>query len=143
MLALNHTLAGAIVAVIVPAPFVPIVALASHFFLDMFPHANGEEPPFSRNLKLQIGIDLALTPLAFAFALWLFPDQWLIITVGVFFGVLPDALWVFWKRGGPQWFQRFLDWAHWIQWGERPNGWIFDAIYALLMAITLYLLSQA
>lgn len=141
MLALNHTLAGAIIAVVVPAPAVPFVALASHFFFDTFPHANGEEPPLSRALKRQIAIDLSLTPFAYAFALLLFPGQWLLITIGVFFSVLPDALWVFWRRGGPQWFQKFLDWAHWIQWGERPNGWVFDAIYAMLFGITLYLLS--
>lgn len=142
MLAINHTLAGATIAVIVPAPLVPAVAVASHFLLDMMPHADGAEPPLPKRIKRQIGIDLALTPFVYLFILWLFPEQWLIVTIGVFFSVMPDALWIFWRRGGPRWFQKFLDWAHWIQWGERPYGWIFDAFYAFLMIFTLVQLAS-
>jgi len=142
MLVINHTLAGAVIAVITPAPLVPLAAFVSHFLLDMMPHADGAEPPLPKILKIQIAIDLALSPFVFLFTLWLFPDQWLIITIGVFFSVLPDTFWIFWRRGGPVWFQRFLDWAHAIQWGERPYGWKLDAIYAILLAITLYLLSR-
>lgn len=141
MLVINHTLSSAIIAVTIPPPFVPIVAFILHFILDTFPHSDGSEPPLPRAIKTQIAIDLALSPLVYAFCIWLFPDQWLIITIGVFFGILPDALWIFWKKGGPKWFQRFLDWAHYIQWGERPYGWILDGIYALLFAVALYLLS--
>lgn len=139
MLAVNHTLTGAIVAVTVPAPLVPVVAMASHFLLDMVPHADGAEPPLPKRIKRQIGIDLALAPFVFAFTVWLFPEQWLIVTIGVFFSVMPDALWIFWRRGGPRWFQKFLDWAHWIQWGERPYGWVYEVIYAALFATILYL----
>ncbi len=142
MLAINHTLAGATIAVIIPAPLVPAVAIASHFLLDMMPHADGAEPPIPKRIKRQIGIDLALTPFVYLFILWLFPEQWLIVTIGVFFSVMPDALWIFWRRGGPRWFQKFLDWAHWIQWGERPYGWIFDAFYAFLMIFTLVQLAS-
>lgn len=142
MLAINHALAGSIIAVTIPAPLVPFAAFASHFLLDMMPHADGAEPPLPRALKIQIIIDLSLLPFAYFFALWLFPEQWHIITIGVFFSVLPDTFWAFWRRGGPQWFQTFLDWAHAIQWGERPYGWKLDVIYALLMGITLFLLSR-
>lgn len=141
MLVLNHTLAGALTAVLVPAPLVPVVAFVSHFLLDMMPHSNGEEPPLSRAMKIQIGIDLVLSPFVFAFTIWLFPHQWFIVTVGVFFGVLPDTLWIFWRRWGPDWFQRFLDWAHWIQWGERSYGWIFDVFYALVFTFFLSIIA--
>lgn len=140
MLAFNHLLAGSVVAVIVPAPLVPVVAFVSHFALDLFPHANGEEPPYSRFLKTQIAIDAVVSVGVIGFLFWLFPTNWPIIMTGAFFGLLPDFLWLLWRRG-PQWLDKFLDWAHWIQWGERPYGWIFDALYAFLFGFTLFALA--
>lgn len=140
MLAFNHILAGSIVAVVVPAPLVPVVAFASHFVLDLFPHAYGEEPPYSRFLKIQVAVDALASLAVIPILLLLFPDQWLIVGVGAFFGLLPDFLWLAWRKG-IKWLDTFLDWAHWIQWGERPYGWIFDAFYGMLMLITLYLLA--
>ena len=136
MLAFNHLMAGSIIATMVPAPLVPIVAFASHFVLDLFPHAHGEEPPYSRFLKTQIAIDAVLSVFVVGLIFWLFPTNWPLIMMGAFFGLLPDFLWIFWKRG-PKWLDKFLDWAHWIQWGERPYGWIFDAYYGLIMVILL------
>lgn len=141
MLAFNHILAGSIVGAIVPAPVVPVVAFATHFVLDLFPHAHGEEPPYSRFLKIQIAIDALLTVVAIGLVLWLFQDRWFIIGVGAFFGLLPDFLWLLWRRG-PKWLDKFLDFAHWIQWGERPYGWIFDAFYGLLMVVILFHLAD-
>lgn len=136
MLAFNHLLAGSIVATIVPAPLVPVVAFASHFILDLFPHAHGEEPPYSRFLKTQIWIDAVVSVAVLVFLFLLFPDNWPIIMTGAFFGFLPDALWILWRKG-PKWLDKFLDFAHWIQWGERPYGWIFDAFYGMTMVIIL------
>ena len=141
MLGFNHILAGSIVGLIVPAPLVPVVAFGSHFILDLFPHAHGEEPPYSRFLKIQIGVDLVVSVILIPIILWLFPDRWLSVAVGAFFGLLPDALWVFWRKGGPKWFQKFLDFAHWIQWGERPYGWMFDAFYGFCMLFALIVMS--
>lgn len=140
MLGFNHLLAGSIVAVIVPAPLVPVIAFTSHFLLDLFPHAHGEEPPFSRFLKIQFGVDAVLCIITIPFLLWLFPDRWFIVGIGAFFGFAPDLLWLFWHRG-PKWLDKFLDWAHWIQWGERPYGWIFDALYGFLFTFTLFVLA--
>ena len=141
MLAFNHILAGSIVGAIVPAPAVPAVAFVSHFILDLFPHAHGEEPPYSRFLKVQIAIDAVLTVVAIGLVLWLFQDRWFIVGVGAFFGLLPDFLWLLWRRG-PKWLDKFLDFAHWIQWGERPYGWIFDAFYGFVMIVILFHLAD-
>ncbi len=142
MLGFNHTLAGSIVAVIVPAPFVPIVALVSHYLLDMLPHfgASDTVKPYTTSFKRLLITDAILCIVALIFAIILFPEQWLIIMIGAFFGTAPDFLWILQNRG-PRWLDIILDWSEWIQWGERPYGWILDAIYALLMAITLYLLA--
>lgn len=141
MLAFNHILAGSIVAAITPTPLVPLVpvfAFVSHFILDLFPHAHGEEPPYSKFLKAQIIFDTMISLVAIGYIVWLFPDRWFMIGVGAFFGLLPDFFWVLWRKGGPEWFQAFLDWAHWIQWGERPYGWMFDLFYGGVMTVILF-----
>jgi hypothetical protein len=137
MLAFNHILAGSIVGAIVPAPLVPFVAFTAHFVMDLFPHAHGEEPPFSRFLKAQIAIDAIFSLLAVGLIFWLFPDKWLIVGIGAFFCLLPDFFWLLWRKG-PKWFDKFLDFAHLIQWGERPYGWIFDVFYGFLMLVALF-----
>lgn len=140
MLGFNHLLAGSIVAVIVPEPLVPVVAFSTHFVLDLFPHSFGEEPPYSRALKIQIAVDAVLCVATLIFLFALFPTKLPLILMGAFFGFLPDCLWIFWRKG-PKWLDRFLDFAHWIQWAEVPYGWIFDGFYGMVMCITLYLLA--
>lgn len=142
MLLFNHALAGATIGAIIPAPLVAPVAFATHFLLDMMPHAHGEEPPFSRFLKVQIAADLVLTVCALGFLYYIFPeDQRFIIGVGALFGMLPDFLWILWKRG-PKWLDKFLDWAHWIQWAEWRHGWAMDALYASLFVYILLLFTD-
>jgi hypothetical protein len=143
MLGFNHALAGSIVAVITPAPLVPFISLASHIVLDMTPHFGETETmyPYTKSFKALLVVDGLLCITGTLFSMWLYPDKWFIVGVGAFFGVLPDFFWLLWHRG-PKWLDKFLDWAQWIQWGERPYGWIFDVFYAMLMCITLYLLSR-
>ena len=143
MLAFNHTLAGSIIAVIAPPPLVPLIALGSHFLLDLTPHFGNSETvkPYTNSFKRLLVLDGFLCIAGLLFAIWLFPAQWFIICVGAFFSVFPDLLWPLWQHG-MKWLDKFLDWAHWIQWGERPYGWIFDAFYGVMMAITLYLLAH-
>ncbi len=143
MLGFNHVLAGSIVAVIAPAPLVPIIAFVSHFLLDLTPHFGRSATvyPYTKAFKLWLITDAILCFAVLAFAISLFPSQWFIICVGAFFGALPDFLWLLRGRAS-RLMDKFLDWAEWIQWGERPYGWIFDATYGFLMVITLFLLSQ-
>lgn len=143
MLGFNHTLAGSIIAVITPTPLVPFVALGSHYLLDMTPHFGRSETvhPYTTQFKRLLVADAVLCTIALLFAMWLFPDMWLVVTVGAFFGALPDFFWLL-KHRGPKWFDKFLSWSERIQWGERPYGWIFDVFYALMMVITLYLLAS-
>lgn len=143
MLGFNHTLAGSIVAVIIPAPMVPIVAFTSHFLLDITPHY-GKDPkvkPGTKRFRLLLAIDGTLCVLAYVLAVSLFPSQWIIIGIGAFFSLLPDFFWLFLKHRISKGFDLFLQWAGDIQWGERPYGWIFDGLYGIVMCITLYLLA--
>ncbi len=144
MLGFNHTLAGSIVAVITPAPLVPFVAFASHFLLDLAPHY-GNDPkvkPGNKAFRRLIAIDGTLCVLAYAFAVLLFPSQWLIIGIGVFFSLLPDFFWLFLKHRLERAFDRFLKWAGDIQWGERPYGWMFDGFYGFIFTLTLLSLAS-
>lgn len=138
MLGFNHVLAGSIVAVITPAPLVPFAAFVSHFLLDLTPHFGNSDRvyPYTKSFKLWLVIDALLCFIGLAFAISLFPDKWLVISLGAFFGALPDFLWLFHHKWQP-WFDRFLNWAERIQWGERPYGWLFDAFYGFVFAFTL------
>lgn len=139
MLGFNHTLAGSIIAILVPAPLVPFVALGSHFILDTTPHFGETETiyPYTKSFIGVIVLDGFLCFVALSIAIWLFPDEWPVICIGAFFGILPDFLWPLWHHG-PKWLDKFLDWAQWIQWGERPYGWMFDVLYAFLFSFTLF-----
>lgn len=138
MLGFNHALSGSIIAVITPAPMVPVVAFVSHYLLDLTPHY-GNDPRLEspKAFKKLLAIDGVLCIGSVIFAIWLFPAQWFMIGVGAFFAVLPDLFWVFLKHRISKSFDKFLDWAGRIQWGERPYGWIFDATYGLLFVLFL------
>jgi hypothetical protein len=94
MLGFNHVLAGSIIAVITPAPLVPLVAFASHFLLDLTPHFGNSDRvyPYTKSFKLWLVIDALLCFVGLAFAISLFSDKWFIISLGAFFGALPDFL---------------------------------------------------
>jgi len=137
-LGFNHALTGSIIAVITPAPLVPLVAFASHYLFDLVPHY-GKDPRLEKkkNLRLLIAIDGLLCIAVFAFAVWLFPAHWFIIGIGAFFAILPDLFWIFLRSRISKSFDTFLDWADKIQWGERPYGWIYDLVYGVIFALIL------
>lgn len=142
MLGFNHVLAGSLIAVITPAPMVPLAAFGSHFILDLFPHFGNSTSvyPYTKSFKLLLVADALLCIAALSLALLLFPDKWFIIMVGAFFGALPDFFWLAYHRGS-KWIDTFLGWAEWIQWGERPYGWMFDAFYGFAFAFILVTLA--
>ena len=143
MLGFNHVLTGSIVAVIAPAPLVPFVALASHFLFDTFPHFGRSKTiyPYTGSFKRLLLADGIACIAGVSLAILLFPHLWLIILIGAFFGAAPDILWI-WRNHGPRWFQSFLRFANWIQWGERPYGWVFDVIYGVVFVLILLLLAN-
>lgn len=138
MIGFNHTLAGAIIAVVLPAPFVPFVAFLSHFLLDMTPHFGRSKrfSPWTTSFKWLLVGDAILCFASLFFVWWLFPDKWFILTVGAFFSTLPDFLWMF--RGKSKKFAWFFDFASIIQWGERPWGWIFELSYGVCFVTVLF-----
>lgn len=137
MTGLNHTLAGGILALTLPPPIALTLALLSHFVFDMLPHF-GQHPKFVKftpHLKTLIAADGALSLATMGLIIWLAPNKWFIIGLSCFLAVLPDLLWIFQKLlHTPDWFLRF---SSWIQWGERPYGWIYESIYTVFGVLLL------
>lgn len=131
MLGFNHTLAGSIVAVITPAPLVPAVAFISHLLLDITPHFGKHQgfKPYNRNFKILLLVDAVLCFGVLFLAWWLFPDKWLIVAIGAFFGTLPDFMWLL--RGKTRLLNGFFILAEKIQIAEHPRGWLMELLYAL------------
>jgi hypothetical protein len=142
MLGFNHTLAGSIIAIITPAPLVPVVAFISHFVLDATPHFGRSKRvyPYTRPFIYLLIADAVLCASSLLFAIWLFPDKWFILAVGAFFSTLPDFLWLI--EGRVKGLKNYFKFARWVQWGERPYGWIFDGVYAVAMIYTLWVLAS-
>lgn len=144
MTGFNHTLAGSIIAVITPAPLVPIFALVSHFILDAMPHFGNhaaitvENSRLSKRFKQLLIVDALLCIASLSLALLLFPDKWLVITIGVIFAAGPDFLWMFESRAKSRLSKRFFIFAKRIQWAEWPRGWILEIIYGLTFVTILF-----
>lgn len=137
MTGFNHTLAGCIIAVLIPAPLVPFAAFASHFLLDAMPHFGRSQrfSPYTRDFKLMLVVDAVLCVATLLFAIVLFPNLALLLVTGAFFATLPDFMWLL--EGKVNWLHKFFRFATVIQWGERQYGWIFELLYASLFIFLL------
>jgi hypothetical protein len=132
MLLTVHTLTGGLIALAVkdPALAAPL-AFTSHFVLDSTPHFGIDGLDF----KTKKGKVVGITDCVGAFITWLmlvsiFPAQWFLISVGVFFACLPDLLYI------PDIFFNFipskklLRFHSRIQWSQTPMGTITDVFWA-------------
>lgn len=141
MLLTVHTLTGALIAVAVkdPALAAPL-AFTSHFVLDSTPHFGLDGLDF----KTKKGKIVGVLDCFGAFITWLvlislFPAQWFLISVGVFFACLPDLLYL------PDIFfgfvpsKKLLRFHSRIQWSQTPVGTITDAAWA---SAVIYMLAQ-
>lgn len=146
MIVTNHAIAGAIIAVVVQQPLVAIIAsFASHFVLDALPHfgidVKGKNVAIRNNLPLfraVLRIDILLILLAFIFIPVLLKDTVaIVITIlCMIAAVSPDFVWIYryikeYKTGVLLPKGLFSRFHKWIQWGERPWGWVFDLTWLL------------
>lgn len=131
MTGFNHTLAGCIVAVVVPAPLTPFVACLSHFLLDATPHFGRHKKiyPYTNAFKWLLIIDAILCFSALGFSIWLFPHLWWLMIICSAASTLPDFMWLLKLSDKFKWLRGFFRFASWIQWGERPYGWIYELVY--------------
>lgn len=139
MIGLNHALTGAIIGLAVQKPLLVIpLAFASHFLLDMLPHFGGHVYQWGhRHFGKIIAVDGIITLLAVMIIVFAIPSLTIPVLLGVFFGMLPDALLVPYYLNGkkPHWFH---DFHLRIQWYEKPPGILVEGIYLfILIAILL------
>lgn len=137
MTGFNHTLAGCIIAAIVPVPLAPFAALASHYALDGLPHFGRDETfvPYNRNFVMLLVLDGVLCCAALGFSIRLFPHLWWLMIICSATSTLPDFMWML--RGKVRWLQGYFRFAGSIQWGERPWGWMLESIYGVIFTAIL------
>lgn len=138
MIALNHALTGAAIAIAIKQPALVIpLAFLSHFVLDTIPHF-GDMPFYSYGHPLfpyAMAADGLLTIGSVGALMAFNPDQALIIGLGAAFAILPDVFWL---------GHYSLKWKHWffrfhqkIQWYERPPGMIVEATYVFFISTVI------
>ncbi len=140
MTGINHTLVGAIVGLTVKQPYlVAPIAFASHFVCDSLPHFGRVKnmKHWDRTFTTILFIDATACFTALAIILLTWPTLWQAAVVGMFFAALPDFTWlIFGKRKLPK--NAFYRFHSWLQWGERPYGWIYELLYCALFILVLH-----
>lgn len=137
MIGVNHAMAGIIIAAAAPAPFVPALALASHFLMDALPHFGNSATfkPWTKAFKWLLVFDAIMCIAVLSFSIWLFPDKWWLMATGAFFATLPDFLWLL--EGKISWLRGYFNFAKKIQWAEIPEGWMYELFYFALLFVTI------
>lgn len=141
MLLTVHTLTGALIAVAVKDPLLAApLALTSHFVLDSTPHFGLDGLDFKTPRGKVVGVaDCFGALITWLILLTIFPSQWFMVSVGVFFACLPDLLYL------PDIFfnyipsKKLLRFHSRIQWSQTPMGTITDGVWA---AAVIYMLGQ-
>lgn len=155
MIATNHMLAGAVVATAVQQPLlVALLAVASHFVLDMVPHfgVHEDKDPVTRNRNPWFQFMLALDLTLVAALLVLLPfvmhgvvSPWILLA-GMVLAWIPDSVWVHHfirtHRGHTKHSHGRISRFHQrIQWFERPIGITVEILFfggaAMLLGLNL------
>lgn len=145
MTATNHAITAANLALVFKSWWVLPFALISHFILDALPHY-GEPGLEDRHVHFKVVavFDLLFFVITFIVVLLTAGEYfWLIIASG-FIAILPDSVWFYryyleLKFGRLPKMNKLTHFHAWIQWGERPLGWIFEIFWYIIM-LSLYLI---
>lgn len=141
MTGFNHVLTGVAIAVTVQQPLIaPVLALASHFFLDMVPHFGGTKwyDTWGRPLIILTVIDAVLCILFLVLGITFFPQYWLLIAICAALATLPDWLWIFRYKFGKE--HTFFDFHQEIQRYERPWGAYIEISCTILLVLLLIIM---
>ncbi len=141
MTGFNHVLTGVTIAVVVQQPVLaPLVALASHFLLDMMPHFGGLTwfNNWGKQLIVLTVMDALLCTIFLLLGITFFPQHIHLILLCAVFAILPDLLWIFHYRYGVQ--HRFFVFHQAIQRYERPWGAFVEVAFCGLLLSLLWLI---
>ena len=152
MRAINHALTGAIIGLVIGEPAIAVpAAVASHFVCDAIPHYDGIPVRPTLQMKMKWLRTKTFKRLLYADALLCFglvavlavdrPVHWLLAAICAFAAASPDFLSVNFfihaktkKKWTPNMYMRFVDW---IQWFQRPIGWVVEAAWFIGALILL------
>jgi hypothetical protein len=141
MLLLSHVVTGAVIGQKIGNPWLgSSLALASHFILDWIPHWSYDVPDrFDLREFLKMMPDIIASAIIYLTFLFSFPDQWLTITLGVAFAILPDFITLtYYLPGVRNIFKKFNAWHGRLQvHDERILGLLTQVVYISLLIIVL------
>lgn len=137
MVLLAHTLTGAIIGIKISNPFfVATLCFISHIILDSIPHVNLPIPRKADPLQILKTLPDVLPSIGLYFVfLYVFPQHWVNITIGVAFAIILDFLSLFELIPKfDKWLSKLYRFHERIQNKERLiEGSLFQIIYILLL----------
>ncbi|HET9173941.1 MAG TPA: hypothetical protein VFN56_01525 [Candidatus Saccharimonadales bacterium] len=146
MQAVNHVVAGSLLAVVLPDPVVVVpLAIASHFAMDSLPHYGNDEhaPLGSRPYFYRIVVDTILSVLIVLFFAGLYPLHAPLIILCALCAILPDLFWpaaAFVKQRGPLW--KFFVLHKTIQRESRRGIWVELVWFLVTFEVTIQLVHR-
>lgn len=146
MTAINHALTGTVIGLLVGQPLVAVpAAVASHYVCDVLPHFGTGLPArtvirtnrFRDYLIVEAGLCFLLVVCLASFR----PEHWLLAAICAFAAAAPDLLSInryLKMRRGLKWQPgRYSNFAHRIQWFERPIGAVVEAAWSVAAIIII------
>jgi hypothetical protein len=146
MRAINHALTGAAIGLAVGEPLVAVpLSLVSHYALDVMPHYGGGRPENaemnSKTFRGLLLLDICLCPLLVLVLAIKRPDHWLLAAICAFVAAAPDLASINVYRSARSGQQpkpnRYIRFAHDIQWFERPIGAVVEVAWFIAMLVIL------
>jgi hypothetical protein len=144
--AINHSLTGTVIGLVVQQPAIAIpVALVSHWICDAIPHFGSgisekhalESKGFERLLYIDTILCIALVVVLAI----LKPDHWQLAAFCAFVAASPDFLsfnrWRLMRRGLKSKLTLYGRFAKGIQWFERPIGGVVEIAWAIAAIILI------
>ncbi|MCH7492016.1 hypothetical protein IID19_00280 [Patescibacteria group bacterium] len=142
MLLVTHVLTGAVIGQKISDPIVlTLLALGSHFLLDWIPHWSYNVPK-TNSLREFVKLlpDILPSILIYVVFIFSYPDQWVLITLGVTMAILPDFITLTrHSKNLSKIFEKINYWHGRIQvHDEKILGLVSQVIYVALLIIILY-----
>ncbi|MEO7364140.1 MAG: hypothetical protein ABIV43_01380 [Candidatus Saccharimonadales bacterium] len=145
MRAINHALSGAIIGLSVGQPLLAApLAFASHYVLDVIPHhgaADGNDALGRRSFAVGLIVDALLCAILVLILAVRQPLNWPLAAVCAFLAASPDLFSFnrYWKTIHNQPFKagRYSEFAHKIQWFERPIGAIVELAWLIAAVVII------
>ncbi|MCB9822041.1 hypothetical protein H6801_01585 [Candidatus Nomurabacteria bacterium] len=145
MIATNHALTGAVIAVVIKQPVLAIpLAFTSHFICDAIPHFGVDLKFNSRAMYVWLILDGLFALSAAGFLLWYGVESPVLLAMCGFVAMSPDFGWLYYglnnKLGKVVEYDTLTKIHHIVQWYQKVPGIIIEVSWATLM---IYIIIRA